>query len=141
MSQLEGHIIQELKAAILQSRYQAARLVNKELISLYFAIGEKISVNTKKLGWGSKVLEQVSQELQSELPGLKGFSATNLQRMNLVYDFWKDSFLIYPTLSGKLEMSVDEPNNPLSAAFFSVSFSHHYLIASKSKIRKHSRNY
>ena len=103
MDSLNKNFIKDLKTVILQSRYQAARVVNKELISLYFNIGRKISVNTNKMAWGSKILEQISNELQNELPGLKGFSATNLQRMTSFYEFWQSYFSIYPTVSGKLK--------------------------------------
>lgn len=79
MENLNKDIILELKNAILQSRYQAARLVNKEMIVLFFEIGKKISLNAKQMAWGSKVLDQISSELQKELPGLKGFSNSNLK--------------------------------------------------------------
>lgn len=82
------NIIKELKEAILKSRYQAARLVNKELISLYFSIGKKISETATKEAWGNKVLEKVSDELQKELPGLRGFSSGNLKKMRVFSDFW-----------------------------------------------------
>lgn len=62
-SEINKNIILELKDAILKSRYHAARLVNKELIALYFGIGRKISETAKQEAWGSKVLEQISKEL------------------------------------------------------------------------------
>ena len=155
MNKLDKDFINELKSTILQSRYIAARIVNKELISLYFSIGKKISARTISMAWGSKVLGQISKELQSELPGLKGFSATNLKRMTLVYDFWEGKISISPTLSGQLQLKENQDNtisptvsgqlqnygNEIGSAllsqflelFYSVSFSHHYLIASKSK--------
>lgn len=94
MKNLDKNFIVELKSAILKSRYNAARLVNRELIVLYFNIGAKISIQTKKQAWGSKVLEQISNELQNELPGLKGFSASNLRKMTLFYNFWSKEFHI-----------------------------------------------
>lgn len=167
MNTIDKNFIKELKSAILKSRYQAARIVNKELINLYFNIGRKISVNTKKMAWGSKVLEQISNELQNELPGLKGFSGTNLKRMASFFDFWNPVFQISPTVSDQLENpnseigsavpdqlekldneissampnQLENPNIEISPAvtdhftkaFFSVSFTHHYIIASKSK--------
>ena len=51
---LDRNIIIELKTAILQSRYQAARLVNKELISLYFEMGKKINSTAKNKSWVAK---------------------------------------------------------------------------------------
>lgn len=147
---LDKNFIAELKSAILQSRYNAARLVNRELIQLYLKIGAKISTQTKEQAWGSKVLEKVSNELQNELPGLKGFSATSLKRMSLFFNFWNDNNIIRPTLSGQLyntenmlfndliTSSVNEEfefsptlSNQLIESFFSISFSNHFIIASK----------
>ena len=38
--------VKTIKAAILQSRYQAARLANAEMLKLYFAIGGYVSANS-----------------------------------------------------------------------------------------------
>ncbi len=140
---LDKNIIIELKTAILQSRYQAARLVNKELISLYFEMGNKISSTAKKESWGSKVLEQISEALQTELPGLRGFSSGNLKKMRVFANFWLPYFSIGSSQSNRLEKTEilisSTPSNQLiiglpvnfETTFFSVGFSHHYLIASK----------
>jgi predicted nuclease of restriction endonuclease-like (RecB) superfamily len=95
--------IKALKSAILQSRYRAATLVNKELLTLYFAVGKFISVKIKEEKWGAKVLENLSNDLQNELPGLRGFSATNMKRMRLFFESWKEHSLISPTLSAQLQ--------------------------------------
>jgi len=138
-SEINKNIILELKYAILKSRYQAARLVNKELIVLYFGIGSKISVTASKEAWGSKVLEQISTELQNELPGLRGFSSGNLKKMRVFAEFWMNHLKIGSAVPNQLIKSSTEyssalPNQlPESIAeyFFAVSFTHHYSIASK----------
>ncbi len=138
---LDKHFIQELKSAILKSRYQAARLVNRELIALYFNIGKKISDTASKEAWGSKVLDQISTELQNELPGLRGFSAGNLKKMRVFADFWNKYFLIGSAVSNQLEITSKEISSAMpnqlpenfADVFFSVSFTHHYSIASKCK--------
>ena len=78
--------ITEVKQQILQSRYQAARLVNREQLLLYFMVGKRLAekVNTEK--WGTKVIEQIAEDLQKELPGLRGFSFTNLKNMRQFAD-------------------------------------------------------
>lgn len=95
--------IKALKSAILQSRYRAATLVNKELLTLYFAVGKFISFKIKEEKWGAKVLENLSNDLQNELPGLRGFSATNMKRMRLFFETWEEHFLISPTLLVQLQ--------------------------------------
>ena len=39
--------VKAIKEAILESRYRAARLVNKEVLALYYAIGGYISVQSR----------------------------------------------------------------------------------------------
>jgi hypothetical protein len=46
---------------------------------LYFKTGRILSEKVKTQKWGANVLEQISIDLQSNLPGLKGFSFTNLK--------------------------------------------------------------
>lgn len=77
--------IKQLKTAIFTSRYKAAALANKELLILYFQVGKLITEKTKQGKWGDKILTKIYNDLQVELPGLKGFSATNIKRMKLFY--------------------------------------------------------
>ena len=49
--------IQAIKQAILQSRYTAARLINREMLALYYAVGEYISFNSRTNTWGTGALE------------------------------------------------------------------------------------
>ena len=78
--------VQEVKQQILESRYNAARLVNKELLLLYYNIGKMLNEKITKAKWGDKVLQNISADLQKELPGLRGFSAQNLKKMRIFYE-------------------------------------------------------
>jgi hypothetical protein len=62
--------VKAIKEAILESRYRAARLVNKEVLALYYAIGGYISVQSRAARWGSNAIGTISELLQQELPGL-----------------------------------------------------------------------
>ena len=48
--------VKAIKEAILESRYRAARLVNKEVLALYYAIGGYISVQSRAARWGSNAI-------------------------------------------------------------------------------------
>ncbi|MDR3704935.1 MAG: PDDEXK nuclease domain-containing protein [Paludibacteraceae bacterium] len=95
--------IKAIKSAILQSRYTAAALVNKKMLSLYYGIGRYISENTRNKAWGSGAIEQISESLQKELPGLRGFSASNLKRMRSFFEAWSAILTYRPTMSGDFE--------------------------------------
>ena len=55
--------------------------VNRELVLLYHHIGSEILRQQSDLGWGAKVVEQISKDLRSEFPEMKGFSPQNLKYM------------------------------------------------------------
>ena len=73
--------LQELKETILLSRYQAAKLVNRELILLYFQTGKKLSEKINAQKWGAKVIHDIFYNLQLELSGLRGYSVTKIMNM------------------------------------------------------------
>ena len=54
-----------------------------------FAIGKYLSKNTRKGVWGTGALKKISEQLRKELPGLRGYSETNLKNMRLFYDHWQ----------------------------------------------------
>ena len=77
-----------IKEAILRSQYRAASSANKEQLSLYYGIGGYVSKNSRKGFWGKGAIETISLQLQKELPGLRGFSATNIKNMRSFYEEW-----------------------------------------------------
>lgn len=126
--------VQEVKQQILQSRFQAAKLVNKEMLLLYYNIGKMLHQKIEQAKWGDKVLQNISADLQKELPGLKGFSFRNLKNMRAFFEAYA-SLQIGQMLSAQLQ--TDKKGQTLSASndditvqnlFLSLSFSHHLLI-------------
>ncbi|PKM91893.1 MAG: DUF1016 domain-containing protein [Euryarchaeota archaeon HGW-Euryarchaeota-1] len=82
--------LNDLKNKIRQSHYQAYREVNKELIALYGDMGKSIAEKREKLGWGQKIILQLSDDLQKEFPENSGFSERNLKYMRKFYLEYKD---------------------------------------------------
>jgi predicted nuclease of restriction endonuclease-like (RecB) superfamily len=75
-----------IKDRIISARINAARSVNRELISLYWYIGRGIVEKQKELGWGESVVEMLSRDLRRSFPAMKGFSVDNLWRMRRFYN-------------------------------------------------------
>ena len=80
--------VQTIKDAILRSQYQSAKLVNREMLSLYYGIGRYVSANSRKGFWGTNAIETISDRSRKELPGLKGFSTTSIKKMRQFYEQW-----------------------------------------------------
>ena len=72
--------IKQIKQQIISSRYRVAKIANAESLRLYFVIGKMIAEQAEKHKWGTKVLDDISIRLQQELPGLRGFSGSNLKK-------------------------------------------------------------
>ena len=71
----------DLKTLIKTSQIKAVLAVNSELIQLYWKIGRDILQRQQQEGWGSKVIDRLSQDLKREFPNMKGFSPRNLKYM------------------------------------------------------------
>lgn len=80
--------VKEIKNAILQSRFQVASKANIEQLKLYYNVGRYVSDNTRVGKWGSGAIEAISERLQGELPGIRGFSPTNMKNMRIFYEEW-----------------------------------------------------
>ena len=74
-------LINDLKTQIIQARIRTHFAVNKELIMLYWNIGNKILEKQKIEGWGAKVIENISKDLRVAFPEITGLSARNLKYM------------------------------------------------------------
>lgn len=72
--------VQSIKKVILRSQQRALKLINQEQLALYYGIGRFISVNTRNKNWGKGFIEEISEQLRKELPGLRGFSAPSLRK-------------------------------------------------------------
>ena len=118
--------VKALKDAITQSRYRAIQHVNKEVLYLNYAIGRFISINSRSAKWGSNAIRIISELLQKEMPGLRGYSESNIKMMRTFYEGWKDVFENRQMPSG--EIKEDDMK-----AFLNVSFSNHHMILSKTK--------
>ena len=73
--------LRDLKAKIRQSQVKAALSVNREMILLYWQIGQDILERQQQEGWGTKVVDRLAQDLKLEFPGMQGFSSRNLKYM------------------------------------------------------------
>lgn len=80
--------VKAIKQAILESRYRAARMVNKEMLALYYWVGNYVSVHSRTDAWNTNAIATISRMLQQELPGLTGFSETNIKNMRIFYEVW-----------------------------------------------------
>ncbi len=92
----EGYMdwLADLKTRIHTAQQRAALAVNRELVRLYWQIGQDILARQAAQGWGAKVIERLSQDLRSAFPEMKGFSRANLMYMRAFAAAWPDEQIV-----------------------------------------------
>ena len=147
-----NNAVQQIKTAILRSQAKALASVNQEQLALYYGIGRYISQNTRQGVWGKDAIANISRQLSAELPGLRGFSATNLKLMRIFYEEWKSLESNSSVATDDLQISEIErtairqlqltnyDNFPI-VAFLSIGFSHHSTILAKAKTTEERKYY
>ena len=135
--------VKTIKTAILKSRYMAARKANFEHLKLYFYVGAYVSANSRNGTWGTGAIAAISERLSLELPGLRGFSPTNIKNMRIFFEQWADGanrqlptddlggIVSVETLPVIRQLSTGELTESDIAAFFSIGFTHHMEIIFK----------
>ena len=76
-----AEFLRDLKHDIRTARVKAALAVNSALVQLYWRIGTRILDQQAKEGWGTKVINAISEDLRREFPEMKGLSPRNLKYM------------------------------------------------------------
>ena len=86
--------LNQLKTQIRSSQQRAILAVNRELVLLYWQIGQDILQRQTEQGWGAKVIDRLSKDLSAEFPEIKGFSTRNLKYMRKFAEAWQDKQIV-----------------------------------------------
>ena len=95
-------LLERLKAQIRQAQVGAALAVNRELVLLYWRIGEVLVAQQEGATWGDAVLDRLSADLRRTFPGVSGLSRRNLYRMRAFYRAYRDRPEFVPQVVAQL---------------------------------------
>ena len=74
------------------------------------------------MAWGSGAIRLISEQLQRELPGLRGFGERQIRNMQKFYQEWSQYIILQPAAA---KFNAEE--------FASLSFTHHIEILDRVK--------
>ena len=92
--------IKDLSLRFRQSQIKAAVKVNSELIQFYWELGRDIVEMKAEERWKNSFWENLSDDLQTSLPDIKGFSVTNLQYTRRFYLLYSSINSLHPQVGG-----------------------------------------
>jgi len=89
----------EILVFIRNARFRVFSSANKELIKLYWEIGQYISERLLSEEWGSRTVEQLANYIKNHEPEIKGFERRNLYRMRQFYETYPDFEIVSPVVT------------------------------------------
>jgi len=111
-----------LLSIIERARENAYRAVNRELISMYWDVGQQVSEKVREGGWGQSTVKAFSEYVQARYVGIQGFSPSNIWRMRQFYE----------TYSG---------NEKLAPLVREISWSNNLLVMARAKTEQEQEFY
>jgi predicted nuclease of restriction endonuclease-like (RecB) superfamily len=84
---------------VAEGRARAIAAANQHLVVTYWAIGRDILERQEQEGWGSRVIDRLSEDLREEFPESKGFSPRNLMFMRALAGTWTGDEIVKAPLS------------------------------------------
>ncbi|MGN0374516.1 MAG: YhcG family protein [Butyrivibrio sp.] len=82
-----------------ESRQNALKKVNEELINMYWKVGEFLSREAEQATFGDAYIDGIASEIQEAFPGIKGFNRRGLYRMKKFYETYKDNEFVTPLVT------------------------------------------
>jgi predicted nuclease of restriction endonuclease-like (RecB) superfamily len=86
----------EVVMMIRQAQQHALQTINKELVDLYWRLGEFISQKIETAVWGEGVVIQLVNYIKREHPDLRGYTRSNLFRMRQFYETYRTDEKVAP---------------------------------------------
>ena len=103
----------EITSLIASAKSRAYQAVNKELVTLYWHVGEYVSKQVISKAWGKSVVKELADFIQVSEPNIIGFSAQNIWRMKQFYETYSNNEKL-ATLSRELSWSHNRLILPLA---------------------------
>lgn len=121
--------IKDLSLRFRQSQIKASIKVNSEMLKYYYSLGADIVNKKAESRWGDGFFKNLSKDLQSSLPGVKGLSETNLRYAKYFYLLYNQCDIFYPQLVDEFASIADNDHSYI----LSIPWGHHRFIIDKCK--------
>jgi predicted nuclease of restriction endonuclease-like (RecB) superfamily len=118
--------IKEIKEKVRRAQLKAVVAVNSAVLEFYWELGADIVEKQKSAKWGSGFLAQISRDLMSEFPDVKGFSEPNLRFIKRWYDFYNNTKMNSVTACDQIAKTQEK-------SLFQIPWGHNRIIVTKCK--------
>jgi len=124
----------KIKQEVLQTRNNTLKIVNKELVCLYFRLWKIIWEKIKNSSWWKSVVEKISQDLKKEFSWIQGFSERNIWNMIRFAEFYSKNKKLQP-----LAAEISWSNNIIILEKCEIDFQKEYYLKLCNKLHLSKR--
>jgi predicted nuclease of restriction endonuclease-like (RecB) superfamily len=89
----------EILKIIENAKLNAYRAVNKELINMYWSVGEYLSIKCGQSNYGDSFIDETAEFMEKGHPEIRGFNRRGLYRMRQFYETYNGNEKILPLLT------------------------------------------
>lgn len=136
---------EDIVLLIKQSRDNAIKSVNVELLNLYWNVGSYIRHQLAESDWGDKTVQELASYIKKHHPELRGFNKRGLYRMKQFYETYHQIQIVSSAMT-QLQLSDSKWNIIVSSPMTQfkeedirgtlltqISWTHHLTIMSRCK--------
>jgi predicted nuclease of restriction endonuclease-like (RecB) superfamily len=118
-----------LKTRVRDAQIRAQRVVNTQLIELYWNLGNEILAQQETQAWGSGVIRRLGEDLRAEFPRLTGLSYRNLQYMRSFASAWSGEPIVQQAVAqlpwGHITVLLDKLDDPMTRDWYAAAAVEH----------------
>ena len=92
-------VLERLKERIRAERLRVTMSANSAMVLLYWDIGKTILERQQERGWGARIIDRLSHDLNAVFPDMSGFSPRNLKYMRAFAEAWPDRAIVQRTVA------------------------------------------
>ncbi|MFC9335776.1 YhcG family protein [Arthrobacter sp. NPDC057009] len=122
-------LLEGLKQDVRAARTTALRIINTQLIELYWSIGAAVRAQQQAQGWGSRVIKRLSEDLRAEFPDMTGLSPRNIQYMTTFAGAWAEGTIAQQPVAqlpwGHVTILLDKLKDQTSRARYAAAAVEH----------------
>ncbi len=123
-----AELLSDLTAQVRAARTRATRIVNTEMLTLYWSIGQTILDRQAAEGWGTRVIDRLADDLRAEFPDMRGLSRSNLHYMRKAAAAWSGSIVQQPVGQlpwGHITVLLDKVTDPAERDWYAAAAVEH----------------
>ena len=122
-------LLTEIKVQVRAAQTRAHRVVNTEMLLLYWQIGDSIRTRQDAAGWGARVIDQLAADLRAEFPEMTGLRRSSIYYMRAFAAAWpRDAIVQQPAGRlpwGHVMVLLDKVEDPRTRDWYAAAADAH----------------